>query len=132
MSLVSTPATEETSVSPRVLRVLSLIQRLEPRERLQLGQLLPPEVVLPSVVPEEASAEAVAYFQEKARQRPIPPSLDDPFIAGLTYREYFALPEEEAEALWEKLAAEAPSLEELPVIEARSDARLPARQERRP
>ena len=119
-----------TSVSPRVIRVLNLIQRLEPEERSQLGQLLPPDVASPSVVPKEALAEAIAYFQQKARQRPTPPSLDDPFIAGLTYREYFALPDEEADALWDELAAEAPSLEELPVIEVRPDAQLPARQER--
>ena len=120
-----------TSVSPRVIRVLNLIQRLEPEERSQLGQLLPPDVTSPSVVPKKALAEAIAYFQQKARQRPTPPSLDDPFIAGLTYREYFALPDEEADALWDELAAEAPSLEELPVIEVRPDAQLPARQERR-
>ena len=119
------------SVSPRVLRVPNLIRRLGPRERLQLRQLLPPDMILPAVVPEEVLAEAMAYFQEKARQRPTPPSLDDPFVAGLTYREYFALSDEEADALWEELAAEAPSLEELPVIEVRSDAQLPARQERR-
>jgi hypothetical protein len=108
-----------TSVSPRVLRVLNLIRRLEPEERSQLGQLLPPEVTPPSVVPKEAMAEAVAYFQEKGHRRPTPPSLDDPFIAGFTYREYFTLPAEEADALWEKLAEEAPSLEELPVKESR-------------
>ncbi|MFQ5872780.1 MAG: hypothetical protein ACE5JL_03125 [Dehalococcoidia bacterium] len=122
----------DSPVSPRVLRVLSLIQRLEPQERAQLGQLLPPEVTSSSGVSDEALAEAVAYFQEKARHRSTPPSPEDPFIAGLTYREYFALPDEEADALWEELAAEAPSLEELPVIEAKPDARVPARQERRP
>jgi hypothetical protein len=115
------------SVSTRVLRVLNLIQRLEPRERSQLGQLLPPDVTSPTVVSEEALAEVVAYFQDKARRRATSPSLDDPFIAGLTYRQYFALPDDEADALWEELEAEAPSLEELPVIKVRSDARLPTR-----
>jgi len=113
------------SVSPRVLRVLNLIRRLEPQERSQLGQLLPPEVTSPLVVSEDVLAEAVAYFQDKARRRATLPSLDDPFIAGLTYRQYFALPDDEADALWEELGVEAPSLEELPVIEVRSDARLP-------
>jgi hypothetical protein len=115
------------SVSPRVLRVLNLIRRLEPQERSQLGKLLPPDVTVPSVVSEEALAEAVAYFQDKARRRVPSPSLDDPFIAGITYRQYFALPDDEADTLWEELGAEAPSLEELPMIEVRSDARLPAR-----
>ena len=121
-----------TSVSPRVIRVLKLIRHLEPRERSQLGQLLPPDVTSPSLVPEGALAEAVTYFQEKAHRRPTSPSLDDPFIAGLTYREYFALSDDEADALWDELAAGAPSLEELPIIEVRPDADLPARQERRP
>jgi hypothetical protein len=84
-------------------------------------------VTLPSVVPEETLAEAVAYFQGKARRRPTIPSLDDPFIAGLTYREYFALPDDEVDAFWEQLAVEAPDLEKLTEIEARPDARLPAR-----
>ena len=104
------------SVYPRVLRVLNLIQRLETQERSQLGQLLPPDVTSPPVVSEEALAEAAAYFQDKARRRAASPSLEDPFIAGLTYRQYFALPDDEADALWEDLGAEAPSLEELPVF----------------
>jgi hypothetical protein len=95
-----------TSVSPRVLRVLNLIRRLEPQERSQLGQLLPPDVTSSTAVSEEALAEAVAYFQDKARRRATLPSLDDPFIAGLTYRQYFALPDDEADALWEELEAE--------------------------
>lgn len=95
-----------TSVSPQVLRVLNLIQRLENQERSQLGQLLPPDVTLPPVVSEEALAEAVAYFRDKARRRATPPSLEDPFIAGLTYRQYFALPDDEADALWDDLGAE--------------------------
>jgi hypothetical protein len=114
------------SVSPRVLRVLNLIRRLEPQERSQLGQLLPPDVTSPSVVSKEALAEAVAYFQDKARRRATSPSLDDPFIAG---RQYFALPDDEADALWEELEAEAPSLEELPVVEACQFARTVAASE---
>jgi hypothetical protein len=110
------------SVSPRVVRVLNLIRLLEPQERSQLSQLLPPDVTSPTVVSEEA----VAYFQDRARRRATPPSLDDPFIAGLTYRQYFALPDDEANALWEELEAGTPSLEELPVIEVRPDARLPS------
>lgn len=81
------------ALAPRVLRVLSLIQRLEPQEQSQLGQLLPPAVTSLVRVSDVALAEAVAYFQEKVRQRPRPPALDDPFIAGLTYQEYFALPD---------------------------------------
>jgi len=70
----------------------------------------------------------VDYFRERIRaQETEPPSLDDEFIGGLTYREYFALSDAEAEALWNELAADAPRLKDLPEIEVRPDARLPAR-----
>lgn len=72
-----------------------------------------------------AVVEALSFFEEKARRRSTPPALDDVFIGGFTFREYFALPEGEATALWEELAADAPELENLPVIEARPDARVP-------
>jgi len=68
------------------------------------------------------------YFRERMRsQETEPPSLDDEFIGGLTYREYFALSDAEAEALWNELAADAPRLEDLPEVEIRPDASLPAR-----
>jgi len=122
----------DTPVSPRVLRVLNLIRRLEPQERLQLGQqLLSLGIMSSSVEAEETLAKAVAYFQTKADHRLPSPSLDDLFINGLTYHEYFALPDDEADALWENIAIEAPALEELPVIEVRPDARLPIRQKHR-
>lgn len=70
----------------------------------------------------------VDYFRERIRvQETETPSPDDEFIGGLTYREYFALTDAEAEALWDALAADAPCLENLPEIEVRPDARLPAR-----
>jgi len=40
----------------------------------------------------------------------------DPFIAGLTYAEYFALSEAEQDALWEQLFAEAAVDMETPLI----------------
>jgi hypothetical protein len=86
---------------------------------------VPPEVTAAAVVPDAALTEAVASFQAKVRQRPRPPALDDPCIAGLTSQEYFALPDGAAEALWDTLAAEALAVEALAVIEARPDARLP-------
>lgn len=116
-----------TSISPRVIRVLNLIDRLDTEERLQLARLLPPELGISPAVPEKVVAEAVTYFRAKAERRLRPPSLDDSFIGGLTYREYFALSDTEAEALWDTLAAEAPSLEELHVVEIALDARLPTR-----
>ena len=68
-------------------------------------------------------------FRERMRaQETEPSSLDDEFIGGLTYREYFALSDAEAEALWNELGADAPRLEDLPEIEVTPDTRLPARQ----
>jgi hypothetical protein len=56
-----------------------------------------------------------------------PPSLDDEFIGGLTYKEYFALSEEEEKALWDKVFAdEAMEVENFTEVEVAPDARVPS------
>ena len=112
-------------VSPRVRRVINLILRLAPEEREQLRFLLPPDMTIGVEKMEASVREAVAYICEQAIHRATPPSLGDPFIGELTYREYFALSDEEAEALWEQLSAEAPTADEAPVVEVSPDARIP-------
>ncbi|MCW5853416.1 MAG: hypothetical protein KIT87_25340, partial [Anaerolineae bacterium] len=76
---------------------------------------MPPELMSPASISDTALADAMAYFRVKGSQRGAMPSLDDPFVGGLTYREYFALTDDEADAVWSELAAGAPTLEELPV-----------------
>ena len=115
-----------TRVSPRVVRVLHLILRLAPEERRQLGAMLPPEMTLATTEVDATVREAVAWVREQAAAWPRPPSLDDPFIGGLTYREYFALSDEEADALWERLADEMPDSDNAPIVEVSPNARIPA------
>ena len=93
----------QPSVSPRVQRVLKLIERLEPEERLQLGQMLPGDLSSIALTQSRAVEAATEYFRAKGKNRQPAPSLDDTFIGGLTYRQYFSLPDEEADRLWEEL-----------------------------
>lgn len=100
---------------------LKRIEQLE--ERMEQAKERPAYIPTPQEV-----VDMVDYFRERIRaQETEPLSPDDEFIGGLTYREYFALSDAEAEALWDELATDAPRLEDLPEIEVRPDARLPAR-----
>ena len=74
-------------------------------------------------------AEVVAHFRARVRARETaPPSLDDEFIGGLTYKEYFALSEEEEKALWDEVFAdEAMEIEDFSEIKVAPDARVPSR-----
>lgn len=100
---------------------LKRIERLE--ERMEQAKERPTYIPTPQEV-----VDMVDYFRERMRaQETEPPSPEDEFIGGLTYREYFALTDAEAEALWDELTADAPRLEDLPEIEVRPDARVPAR-----
>ena len=76
----------------------------------------------------EEIAEVVAHFRARMRARETaPPSLDDEFIGGLTYREYFALSEEEEKALWDEVFAdEAMEIEDFSEVEVAPDARVPS------
>jgi len=70
----------------------------------------------------------VAHFRATVRaQETASPSLDDEFIGGLTYREYFALSEEEEKALWDGVFAyEAMEIKDFSEVEVASDARVPS------
>jgi hypothetical protein len=84
----------------------------------------------PAYVPApKEMAEVVAYFRARMRARETaPPSLDDEFIGGLTYKEYFALSEEEEKALWDEVFAdEAMEIEDFSEVEVAPDARVPSR-----
>jgi hypothetical protein len=67
-----------------------------------------------------------AYFRARMRARETAPlSLDDEFIGGLTYSEYFALSEEE-KALWDDVFAdEAMEIEDFTELEVAPDACVP-------
>jgi len=92
-------------VSPRVVTVARIVNRLNRRELTQLVALVP---ALREVQP-EAEEELVAHFRRLGLEQRggRPASLDDAFIGGLTYAEYFALSEAEQDVIWDELFAEA-------------------------
>lgn len=107
------------TMSLSVEQVAKLVRQLDRHEQARLLRLVPElrEVSIvhePEVTPESPwtssdVAEALADF--RARMAKLPDSRpmrdDDPFIAGLTVAEFFALPEEEQERLWDEAHLEA-------------------------
>jgi hypothetical protein len=121
-----------THISGRVLKVAELVRRLSREEVAHLLVLVP---VLREVEPLPILTdrdEVITYFRQMAQEISggITPSLHDKFLFGLTYEEYFNLPDEETEALWTRaFAEESARLDREPEREARPDASIPARQE---
>jgi len=72
-----------SAISPRVMRILGLIQRLEPQERSQLGQLLPSDVISAPEPGEALLSQAMTYFQEKRQQYSTESSSNDPYEGDL-------------------------------------------------
>ena len=97
-----------TTIPPHVRRLAQVLRRLTPKEMSQLVQLVPEleRARSPEVLEEER--EAMAYFRRAALELTGGklPSRQDEFIEGLTYEAYFALPEGEQDALWERIFAE--------------------------
>ena len=53
--------------------------------------------------------------------------LDDPFLGGLTYAQYFDLSAEEQDAFWEQIFAEVDDMEAMHEVDIIPDADLSAR-----
>jgi len=119
------------SATQRVEKVDRAIQVFTAEELAQLVSLVPQlQEVEPIREVEESAAE---YFRREllARRRGEPLALDESFIGGLTYREYLALSEEEEAAFWNDLFTEEEmEIDDFEEHDVRSDARVPARQER--
>jgi hypothetical protein len=122
----------EAPVSPSVQKVAEDIRHLSLTELMQLAKLVPQ---LEQVKAVSADVEAaVEYFREELlrSQGSKPVSLDDPFIGGLTHRQFLALSEAEQDDFWDKLFAEGEiELEAVEEVDVKPDARVPARQKRR-
>ncbi|MBS1253346.1 MAG: hypothetical protein MAG451_02395 [Anaerolineales bacterium] len=89
---------------PPVQQLARLIRRLNREEKAQLLRLVPD---LQAIVAEEGEiteeqADVMAYFERKLEALPErrPTKQDDPFVAGLTVGEFFALPEKEQARIW--------------------------------
>ncbi len=119
-----------TSVPPYVRRLAQVLRRLTPDEMHQLVQLVPDlERALSSEELQE-ERKARVYFRHAAMELTGGelPSLQDEFIEGLTYEEYFALTEVEQDALWDRIFAEKETGPyDLKEHDARSNARVAPR-----
>ena len=123
-----------TTIPRRVEQMAHILQRFSREELAQLIVLVPDlKEVEPAGIPEGETA--VTYFRRLATEMrgDIAPSPHDQFIEGLTYEQYFALSEEEEEALWDRLFAEGDmDIEDFEEHEVKPAAYIPARQERNP
>lgn len=81
-----------------------LIRQLNRREKVQLLQLVPELQIiqLEEAQISEEQAEVMAYFESKLDALPgrRPMREEDPFVAGLTVGEFFALSEAEQDHIW--------------------------------
>jgi len=113
-------------IHPRVAAVARILKRFSSDELTQLVELVP---ALREARP-GTEEELVAHFRQLGLEQRDgqPASLDDPFIGGLTYAEYFALSEAEQDAIWDQLFAEATlDMESMPEVDVAPHAHMPAR-----
>jgi hypothetical protein len=106
--LTNEPTTE---LSVPVEQIARLIRRFDRRQKALLIQLVPElRTIRPEATDIPAERDALLTYFERKRDhwqecRPLQGS--DPFLAGLTVAEFFALPEEEQARLWDQTHAEA-------------------------
>jgi hypothetical protein len=119
-----------TALTKRVKQAATLIQRFTFEELRQLAALVP-ELELAEREKQLTEAAQAYYHRELEQlQEAYPPLGDDEsFVGGLTVSEYFALPEEEQERLWN--AEFAMDIDDFEEHEVHPDAHIPARQKRR-
>jgi hypothetical protein len=105
--------TEEIKYRIPIERVARIIREMSAEEKGYLVYLVPElREVEPLKLPEQPLRPS-KEFLEQLRQEMlearggIPPSDDEPFIGGLTRGEFYRLPEEEQEAIWDEVWAQA-------------------------
>jgi len=100
-----------TGFSLPVEQIARLIRRFDRRQKALLIQLVPElRTIRPEAVDIPAEQDALLTYFERKRsdwQECRPLQDNDPFLAGLTVAEFFALPEEEQARLWDQAHAEA-------------------------
>jgi len=90
----------------RAMTVVRLLRRLTRSELLRVVTLMPELSTLPVQISTRESTED--YWRRTLREERggLRPALDDVFLEGMTYREYFALPEAGQDALWDRIFME--------------------------
>lgn len=91
----------------RIEQVAALIRRMTPEERALLVDLVPELRHGTSLA--EGQRDLMSYFAAKLEAFPSAPLMrdEDPFIGGLSVREFFALPEKEQARVWDEAHARA-------------------------
>lgn len=118
-------------IPQRVRQVARMLHFFSREELAQLVSLVPD---LQTVKPAELPL-AIEHVRQAvlALRGGVPPSLDEEFIGGLTYKQYLALSEEEEDALWERIFAEGEiDLTDMEEHDVQPNAYVPARQKRSP
>ena len=89
----------------RARAAVQLLRRLTRAELAQVVKLMPELNSLPAVT--EVAESTKDYWRRVLREERggYQPTLDDEFLEGLTYRDYFAMSEAEQNAFWNKLFA---------------------------
>jgi hypothetical protein len=105
--------TEEIEYRISVERVARIIREMSAEEKGYLVYLVPELREMEPLKPPEQPLRPSEEFLEQLRQEilrargGVPPSDDEPFIGGLTRGEFYHLPEEEQEAIWDEVWAQA-------------------------
>jgi hypothetical protein len=105
--------TEEIEYSISVERVARIIREMSAEEKRYLVYLVPELREVKPLKPPEQPLRPSEEFLAQLRQEileargGVPPSDDEPFIGGLTRGEFYRLPEEEQEAIWDEVWAQA-------------------------
>ena len=116
----------------RARAAVQLLRRLTRAELAQVVKLMPELRSLPAVT-EEAEV-TKDYWRRVLREERggYQPTLDDEFLEGLTYRDYFAMSEAEQNAFWNRMFAEETRKDKEPEeIDVRPDIAVAVGQKRR-
>lgn len=102
-----TASEQQTSISGRrVTATVRLLRTLTTTELSQVIELMPELRSLSTEAPPRESTEDYWLRVLREERGGYHPSLDDEFLDGLTYREYFALSEPAQDAFWDKIFSE--------------------------
>ena len=116
----------------RARAAVQLLRRLTRAELAQVVKLMPELSSLPPVAEEAESTKD--YWRRALREERggYQPTLDDEFLEGLTYRDYFAMSEAEQNSFWNKLFAKEARLDKEPEeTDVRPDIAVAVGQKRR-
>jgi hypothetical protein len=115
-----------------VVQVARLIRGLSQKEREQLKALVPELQRPPETKLLIDKGEVRDYIQQELAKvgNEYPPLAEaDPFLGGITIRDYFALPDEDRERIWNE--EQAMEIEDFEEHDVKPNAYVPARQKRR-